>query len=178
MIFKNNKLQSIKNKSRGFTLLELLLYMGIFSILTLTLFQLFTMVLDTQLESQSTSSVLQDGQYILNRFNYDIRQAKNVSAPPVGTELATLELLINSITYVYTLTNGNITIASTGAQTTDQLKSSNTNASALSFTHISDTKGGNTDTVTISFTLNSNISERGSPQAESFKTTVGIRPKQ
>lgn len=177
MISRIHKLYKIKNKSQGFTLLELILYLGIFSILTVVLFQLFTSIIDTQLESQSTSSVLQDGQYILNRFNYDIKQTNNIISPPIGSESATLQLIIGSDTYEYTLANGNITIATVGAEASDQLNSINTNVSDLSFTHLGDTQGGNTDTITISFTLNSNILRPGGPQSENFKTTLGIRPQ-
>lgn len=167
-----------KSNNMGSTLIELLLYMAIFSILTAAIFQLFTAIIDTQLESQSTSSVLVDGQYILNRFNYDIKQAKNIISPPVGGQSSTLQLSINNTTYTYTLSNGNITITSSGAQTSDQLNSNNTNASSLSFTHQGDTQGENTDTITISLTLNSTTPKQGGPKTENFKTTVGIRPKQ
>lgn len=178
MIIKINKQSMFKSKNIGSTLIELLLYMVIFSILTVALFQLFVSIIDTQLESQSTSSVLVDGQYILNRFNYDIKRAKNITSPLVGGTSSTLELSIDTTTYTYTLTNGNITIASGGAQTSDQLNSTNTNVSDLNFTHLGDTQGNNTDTVTISFDLNSNILRQGGSQSENFKTTLGIRPKQ
>lgn len=167
-----------KKRKQGSTLIELLLYMGIFSILTVALFQLFSSIIDTHLESQSTSSVLVDGQYILNRFNYDIKQAKNIIAPLVGGQSSILQMSINTTTYTYTLTNGNLTIATSGAQTSDQLNSVNTNISNLGFTHLGNTQGGSAETITISFTLNSNISKQGGPQTENFRTTVGIRPQQ
>lgn len=178
MNIKIFKKRAHKSKNLGSTLIELLLYMMIFSILTVALFQLFVMIIETQLESQSTSSVLVDGQYVLNRFNYDIKRAKNIISPMTGGQSSTLELSIDTTTYIYTLTNGNITIASSGAQTSDQLNSTNTNVSDLSFTHLGDTQGNNTDTITISFNINSNVSRQGGPQSENFKTTFGIRPKQ
>lgn len=167
-----------KSKNSGSTLVELLLYMVIFSILTVALFQLFVMIIETQLESQSTSSVLVDGQYILNRFNYDIKRAKNITSPLLGGQSSTLQLSIDTTTYIYTLTNGNLTVATSGAQTSDQLNSTNTNVSDLIFVHLGDTQGNNVDTITISFDLNSNISRQGGPQTENFRTTFGLRPKQ
>lgn len=178
MIIKIFKQTVNKNKSIGSTLVELLLYMVIFSILTVALFQLFVMIIETQLESQSTSSVLVDGQYILNRFNYDIKRTKSIVSPLVGGQSSTLQVSIDSTTYTYTLTNGNLTIASSGAEIADQLNSTNTNVTNLNFTHLGDTQGNNTDTITISFEINSNISRQGGPQTENFKTTLGIRPKQ
>lgn len=174
-IFSN--IRSRKGK-KGSTLIELLLYIGIFSILTAVLFQFFGTIIDTQLESQSTSSVLLDGQYTLNRFNYDIKQANSIISPAIGEQSSTLQLSINNTTYIYTLTDGNITIASSGAQTTDQLNSVNTNASGLSFTRLGDTQSGNVETITISFTLTSDIAIRGNPETRNYKSTFGIRPKQ
>ena len=172
-----SKLANRKGK-RGSTLIELLLYIGIFSILTAVLFQFFGTIIDTQLESQSTSSVLLDGQYALNRFNYDIKQTDSIIAPTLGEQSSTLQLSINSIIYTYTLTDGNITVASSGAQTIDQLNGVNTNASGLSFTHLGDTQGGNVETITISFTLTSDIANRGNLETRNYKSTFGIRPRQ
>lgn len=174
LIFKNKR----RDRSRGFTLVELLLYMGIFSILVVALFQLFTSIIDTQIESQSSSSVFLDGQYILNRFKYDMDRAKNIITPssPGGQE-TTSKLSIGNATYTYSLVAGNLTLTDDVASTTAQLNSTDTTVSNINFTRLSDTQGKNTDTLTISFMLTSNIIKRGGPKAGNFKTTVGIRPK-
>lgn len=175
LIFKNRN----REGNRGFTLVELLLYIGIFSILVVSLFQLFTSIIDTQIESQSTSSVFLDGQYTLNRFKYDIERAKNIIGPSSpGEQRSTAKLSIDNTTYTYSLADGNLTLTNDVASTTGQLNSADTVVSNLSFTRLSDTQGKNTDTLTISFRLTSNIIKRGGPKAENFKTTVGIRPKQ
>ncbi len=165
--------------NRGFTLVELLLYIGIFSILVVTLFQLFTSIIDTQVQSQSSSSVFLDGQYILNRFRYDIERTKSIIAPSSsGAQGTTVQISIDGVTYIYTLTNGNITLTNNATSTTDQLNSLNTTVSNLNFTRLSDTQGKNTDTLIISFRLTSNIIERKGLNTQNFKTTIGIRPKQ
>lgn len=175
LIFKNK----YREGSRGFTLVELLLYMGIFSILVVTLFQLFTSIIDTQIESQSSSSVFLDGQYILNRFRYDIERTKSIITPSSsGTQATTAKLSIDNAAYTYSLVNGNLSLTNDSASTTGQLNSLDTAVSNLNFTRLSDTQGKNTDTLTISFRLTSNIIKRGEPKAENFKTTIGIRPKQ
>ena len=48
-------------KQKGFSLVELLLYMGLFSILLASLMQLFGAIIAVRLESEATSAVLQDG---------------------------------------------------------------------------------------------------------------------
>ena len=172
------KISNFKS-TKGFTLVELLLYMGIFSILVVTLFQLFTSIIDTQSQSQSSSSVFQDGQYILNRFRYDIERAKSIITPSSqGEQGTTTKLSIENTTYTYSLVDGNLALTNDVASTTGQLNSADTTVSNLNFTRLSDTQAKNTDTLTISFRLTSNIIKRGGPKAENFKTTVGIRPNQ
>ena len=169
----------LKEKNQGFTLVELLLYMGIFSILLVALFQLFTSIIDTQIESQSSSSVFLDGQYILNRSRYDIQRAKSIITPSSqGEQGTTTKLSIENTTYTYSLVDGNLALTNDVASTTGQLNSADTTVSNLNFTRLSDTQAKNTDTLTISFRLTSNIIRRGGPNAKNFKTTIGIRPKQ
>ena len=169
----------LNEKNQGFTLVELLLYMGIFSILLVALFQLFTSIIDTQIESQSSSSVFLDGQYILNRSRYDIQRAKSIVTPSSSGEQGTItKLSIDNAIYTYSLVGGNLTLTNDIASTTGQLNSIDTTVSNLNFTRLSDAQGKSTDTLTISFRLTSNIIRRGGPNAENFKTTIGIRPKQ
>lgn len=164
-----------KDEQKGATLVELLLYMGIFSILTAALFQLFSTILSTQLESQSTSSVLTDGQFIINRFNYDVKRAESVTSPSVGTQSGALTLLIDGVGNTYSLDNENLEIASGAAEA--QINSLNTTISNLNFERLSDTNGRGEDTITISFTIDSSALYHGETQSRNFKTSIGLRPK-
>jgi len=176
---KKQKIIKVLLNKQGFTLVELLLYMGIFSILVVALFQLFTSIIDTQIESQSSSSVFLDGQYILSRFRYDLQRAKSILTPSSpGAQETTTKFSIDNFTYTYSLVGGNLSLTNDVASTTGQLNSADTTVSNLNFIRLSDTQGKNNDTLSISFRLTSNIIKRGGPKAENFKTTVGIRPKQ
>lgn len=172
---KNLNLFKILKSNKGFTLVEILLYIGIFSILIVVLFQLLSSIFDVQLESQSTSSVVRDGRFILNRFSYDIGQAKTIISPiSLGSQSASLQFSIGSTTYTYLLVNENLTLANSSLGTTDELNSINTAVSNLNFLRLSDTNGDN-DTVTISFILTSKIIKRGEASLQSFTTTMGTR---
>lgn len=165
-VFKNNK---------GFTLVETLLYIGIFSILIVVLFQLLSLIFDVQLESQSTSSVTQDGRFILNRFSYDIGQADTIISPSSpGSQSAVLQFSKNGTIYTYSLANENLTLTNSSLGTSDELNSNNTTVSNLNFLRLSDTSGNN-DTVNISFTLKSKIIKRGGVSSENLTITVGTR---
>jgi len=165
--------RKFKNQ-KGFTIAELLLFMGIFSILTVVLLQLLTSIFDVQLESQSTSSVSQDGRYILNRLGYDIQKATTIVIPNIGNQDQTLQLASGGIVYTYSLANGNLTITSSPSGTTDQLNSFNTTVSDINFLRLADINNKN-DTVSFSFTLTSKAIKRSGAVVENFRTTVGIR---
>src|SRR5690242_20616871 len=93
----------------GFTLIELLIYMGIFSILLLILTKMFTAIIDVHLESQATSSVSQDGNYIMTRLSSDIRKAKTVVLPAPGTQDTQLHIKASGFdeTFQIITQNGN-----------------------------------------------------------------------
>jgi type II secretory pathway pseudopilin PulG len=170
------KKNSIFNKNQGLTLIELLLFMGIFSILLVVLFQLFVAVFDVELESQATSVVAQDGRYILNKFTYDIKNATSSSiiTPVVGAPGQTLVISQGLANYTYALINGNLTINNNTLGTTDQLNSVNTTVTSINFSRLSDTNN-EFSTISISFTLNSKVIRRNGVNSESFSLTAGTR---
>lgn len=162
----------MKKNIKGFTLIELIMYIGLFSILLLVMTQIFTWILDIQLESQATSSIFQDGQYITNRISYDIQRAQSIILPATnGQSTNNLELNIDGTTYIYTIINNNITVSNN--LDTNALNSSNTNISNLTFKRVGNTSGK--DTVNLSFTITSNIRRPSGYQTRNFQTTVGTR---
>ncbi|HYM65619.1 MAG TPA: prepilin-type N-terminal cleavage/methylation domain-containing protein [Candidatus Sulfotelmatobacter sp.] len=167
-------MKNIFKKQTGFTLIELLIFMGIFSILILSMFQLLTSIFDVQLESQSTSVVSQDGRFILNRLTYDIKNSTSVTTPGVGNQGQTLAVYDGVKTFTYRLSNGNLTLTNSLTGATDQLNSFNTSVSNLNFLTLSD-NGSGSETVTISFTINSKVTRRGGINTENFTMTQGTR---
>jgi len=165
---------NFKNQ-KGFTLIELSIFMGIFSILIFALFQLLISIFDVQLEAQSTAVVTQDGRYILNRFAYDVNNSTSIISPSLGVTGQSLVMSNGTNTYTYSLSNGNLTLTASPSGTTDNLNSVNTTISNLSFLRLSDINGKNINTITATFTINSKIIRRSGVNTENFKTTVGIR---
>lgn len=172
---------------KGFTLIELLLYMGIFSILLVVLMQLFTSILNVSLESKATSSVEQDGSYILSRLSYDIHNgtALTVSAvPPTAvttctwpTSTACQLQITGTPTNTYTVNNsGNLLI-----NTTDQLNSDSTKVTQIVYTKLVNTASAVDNpnpkpSVRIAVTVQSKTIRRGGIlQTKIFQTTIGVR---
>ena len=148
--------------------------MAILSILLVALFQLLTSIFDVQLESQATSSVSSDGRFILNRLGYDISRAGAITSPDVGSQAASLVFSDGSETYTYSLADGNLILSATPSGTQDQLNSYGTSVSDLSFLRLSDV-GGEIDTITVTFTLESIVIRRGGTESETFRITIGTR---
>jgi len=96
---------------KSFTIIELLLYMGILSIILFIFIDLFISMSRLRTETQAISNVQQDTSYLLNKFIYDIHQASTISIP--ATPLAqsnTLNLIINGTSYSYSSQSGNLNL--------------------------------------------------------------------
>lgn len=144
------------------------------SIFIVLLTQLFNSVLDLQLESESTSNVEQEGRYILARFMYDINRADSLVFPTtLGTNSQILQLQIAGVTYAYTLdaVNKNLTINNNNGL--DVLNNANTSISNLNFIRIG--SGGPRDTIKVSFTVTSKISQAKGFEVKNYVTTIGLR---
>src|SRR6266550_3490019 len=162
-----------KNLQSGFTLIEQLIYMGLLSILLAVFLQIFTSILDVHLESQATSSITQDGNYILVRLAHDIRLAQKVTSPSQGASSnSSLQIIDGATNYTYQLTGNNLTISVNGA-TPDNLNSVSTKVSSINFTNLGNNASGLKNTVQIAVTLKS-VTQRinGKIQTETFQTTV------
>lgn len=100
---------------KGFTIIELLLYIGMLAGFILVLGQLFFSILDSQLESQANSAVDTEGQYLLTRLSYDIRRAASLTTPAaLGQTAATLVLDIGGTAHTYSLNGSNLTLTVSG----------------------------------------------------------------
>lgn len=158
----------------GFTLIELLVYMGLLSILLVALTTIFTAIIDTQLNAQTTSYVSQDGRYIYSRFIYDINNASSVQTPTgLGSTSASLVLTKDGVQVTYALSGNNLVMTdNTGSYT---MNSFGTTISNLSFKRVGNTGVSNPkDTFQISFTVSGNRPD-SSPEVKEFQTTAGLR---
>ena len=66
---------------KGFTLIELIIFMGLFSIIITILTSLFAATVQQQMSTQALSSSESDAAYLLARLEYDIDRATSVNEP-------------------------------------------------------------------------------------------------
>lgn len=159
-------------KNAGFTLLELLLSMGILMILIAILTTVFGQILDVQLESKSVSSVDQNGRYIMARFTHDMQSAQTIVVPAApGEQSDTLQIRVNSINYTYSASqSGDLVLINNNG--TDVLNNSSASISALTFTRIGN--GDTNDTIRVGFTVTSKTQQSRGADQKSFQTTLGL----
>lgn len=172
----SGKHAQIKSKHTGFTLVELILYMSLLITLIIILGQVFSSILDVQLESKSTSSVELDGRFIIAKLVHDMRtmqitpSVNDIIVEPssAGSTSGTLNFTVNSINYTYSLNNGNLQLVNDKG--TNNLNSVNTIISDLRFTRIG--QGTNTDTIRMNFALTSKIKSNSEPESRSYQTII------
>jgi type II secretory pathway pseudopilin PulG len=172
-MIKKIRTKELRQIERGFTLIELILYMGMLSILMTVLSAIFGTILDVQTESASTSSVDQDGRYILSRLTYDF----NASHPTVlitpdtpGAIAQTLELQLNNeVSDTFYSIDGNDNLVKTGPAGTFTLNSYDTKITNFTVTRLG--LNDSQDTVRVNFTLESRISQPSGNETRNITAT-------
>lgn len=159
-------------KQKGFTLVEMLIYMGLMAGFLLVLTDVLVAILDVKTESAATSSVEQDGRYITARFAYDVAQATSISQPPsLGATGEILTMVVGGNTYTYSLSGTNLQLVNNLG--TNNLNSSESKVSGLTFQRLGNI--GGKDTIKVTYILTSSTTRIGGSETRTFTTTVGRR---
>lgn len=159
------------SSSKGFSLVEFLVYMGVFSILLVVLSSLFATVIDAQLESKSTSSVDQDGRYIMAKLMHDF-QANDpviIKTPAAsGGSATSLAINLNNapVDTTYSLdANNNLLLTDNGGAS--QLNTADTTISNLNVTRLG---AGDNATVRVSFTVTSTTRRKNGVETKTYQS--------
>lgn len=135
----NSKLQNNKQPN-GFTLVELLIFMALFSVVLVILSSLFAATVQQQLETQAISATESDSTYIISRLQYDLDRADAVIEPANPGETSnTLILDIGGQEYTYSVTSERL-IMSTLSETYELL-SPRSKVTGVSFGQIGNIDG-------------------------------------
>lgn len=154
----------IKHLKSGFTLVEMLITMGIVSTLFIIFAQLAGGIFSLQLESGSYATLTQDYRYLLSRLAYDVSRATTLTV----VDSSTLDLTINSSVSRYHWDGSDLTINDV------PLNSSSTSLPTLSFS--ANQVLGGLSSVTVDATLTTTYSLPNQSQVSiSLNTTLGTR---
>lgn len=156
----------------GVTLIEMLIVMGLLSILLVVMATIFTSAADVQQQSRSYSATISNGRFIMARLNYDIARASSIVSPASpGASTSALELDIGGTDYTYNLAGNNLQL--TDGIGTDNLNSDDVVVSNPNFEEVSG--GGGLPTILYNFTLTSTALSNGSADTQTFTSAAGLR---
>lgn len=159
-------------KSKGFTIIELLIYVALLSGFLIVITDIFASIMEVKLESSATSAVEQDGRYILSRLGGDISQSTSITTPgALGSTTNNLVMVVSGITYTYSLNGNDFQLVNNLG--TNILNSSESKISNLSFQKIGNP--GGKETIKLSFTVTSSTVRPSGPEVRTFSTTIGRR---
>lgn len=162
----------MKFHNKGFSLIELLLFMGLFTIILGVLTNLFSVIIDTQAEIESTSAVENDSKYITTRLMYDIQRAQSISVPAsLGAQTSTLSLLIDGNVVQYSVVDGNLML--TANSQSDMLNTHVTQVTNLSFQRFGNVGGKNA--VQLRMTLEDRNETAAGTESKDIETVIGLR---
>lgn len=162
---------------KGFTLIEILLYVGIASTILLVSTMFLQTLLEARIKNTTIAEVEQQGLQVMQYITQTIRNAESVTIPSVGTSASLLTLDVVDVSddpTLFDLSNGTIRITE-GASSPVVLTNSRVIASNLTFENYSrpDTPG----VVRISFILTyENLSGRQEHEFEkTFYASASLR---
>lgn len=165
------------NNQKGFTLVELLLYLALSAII-LTASSLFIqLVLEARIKNRAIREVDQQGQLALEVISRAIANAETVTTPATGASASSLTLTSLTPSISPTVINdvAGVLHIQEGASTAVPLTNSRVTVSGLTFTNLS--RASTPGIVRVTFTISTtNPSGRGeSSFTRSFTTSISLR---
>jgi len=166
----------LKISQKGTSLIELLLYFALLTIILIIATDLMIHSGEFSMEASAQNVTQEDARFITNRLAYDIHQASAITSPAsLGQTSFTLILTVGTETHTYTLTSNNLEYRKTvGSNTqTANLNSNLTKINSLIFQRLGSTSGK--PTVKITFEIEDLKGTKGKPVKKTFETVVGVR---
>ncbi len=162
----------IGNSSKAFTLVELLIFMAIFSVILVVLTSLFAAIVQQQLETQGMSAVETDATYLLGRLQYDFDRADDIVLPEISGDTSdSLTLVIGGLDYTYSLTG--TTLEMTTPSGTVSLTSPRTQVSDVSFHRAGNDSG--VPTIQVLITISSTAVNSTGSETRTIDTSFATR---
>lgn len=167
-----------RRSGAGFTLVELLLYVALTTIMVGTISAFLFLMLQVRVKSQVINEVEQQGQQAMQRITQVIRKASDITVPAQGASGSSATLVVTPVgssPTVFDLSAGALRITE-GVGAPVVLTNSRVTASALTFTNVS--RSVSSHDLRIQFTLTAvNSSGRNEyDYTKTFTTTAHVRP--
>lgn len=172
----NYKLQTT---SEGFTLVELVLWLGLVVIILASIATFVSNALEARVKNQTIAEVNSQARQIIQLIGQTVRNAEGIVAPSIGSSSSSLTLnMVDPILdpTVFDLNNGVIRIAEGVGATPVELTNSRITVTNLTFTNLS--RALTPGTVRIEFTIvhNNPGTRQEFEYTEDFTTSATVRP--
>ncbi|HEY0980358.1 MAG TPA: prepilin-type N-terminal cleavage/methylation domain-containing protein [Candidatus Paceibacterota bacterium] len=118
----------IKNTNKGYSLLELLVYVALFAMISVLLVHSLVVLMRTYASAQGFRRLQNNGELIIERITREVRDAESISTGTFGTHPGTLTLASGGDTVAFAVSNGAATItenSTTGILSTSQVAVTN-----------------------------------------------------
>lgn len=166
----------IKNSKSGYSIVEILIYIAVFTVLTTVVMNAFIVLTSFYAQNRTHHDLLENGNSVMERMSREIRNADSIrtSTSTFGTSPGVLDLEnyvdVTTSTYVkFSTTNGELNL-SVNNTNLGNLLSSNVQVTSLVFRKITTT---NSTAVKIEMTLRDTKDQTS--LAENFYDTIILR---
>lgn len=149
---------------RGFTLVELLLYIGVASLLIVTISSFITLMWEARVKNRTIAEVEQQGLQAMELITQTVRNAESVTVPSAGAQSSTLTVDAADAAddpTVFRESSGQLVIDEGSTPTTTAVTNDHVTVSGLAFTNLS--VSGTPGVVRIEFTITYNASADTNP---------------
>ena len=175
-------MNKVNKNNFGFTLIEVLIYLGLFGILFGGAVAAAFNVVETSGRNQTKAMLQEEGNFLTEKINWTLSGAQSVSAPALGTACASPGCPLSVVKWnaptinpvVIDIAGGDMTL-SKGGNPPLILNNSNISISNLSFTHNQDSGDGvNPESLQFSFIATARTSA-GLSYSQTFFSTNYLR---
>jgi len=156
---------------KGFTLVEVLLSVAIFSVIIVAFIGMLVVILQIQAQSSSSQAVNQESQFLLQKMQYYVESASLINVP-TSTPTSTLKFMVASTSLdpsSLTLSSGTVYLQQNGGAL-QALTSPKVTVSNLLFTRSANPPGH--DAVSISFTMAYNTNNVEQAFSQLFSSSI------
>lgn len=126
-------------KLKGFTLIEIVLYIGLASLVFLSISSLFSTLLQSSLKSRAISEVESNSVQIIQQITQTVRNATSINSPGLGSSASALSVIVPTGSLsptIFNLSSGALQMQE-GANPVTSLSSNVVTVSSLNFKNLS-----------------------------------------
>jgi len=166
--------KAVPEQGEGFTLIEILIYFGLLSVILIFVVDLFLNVGEFSISSRAEKQLQEDGSFILNRLSYDIQRADSILQPTnFGEDENSLSLQIGSETVSYSLSGTALLLSETVSGRSGSLNSNLTRLNTVFFRKVGSAQ--TKPTIKINLQLEYVDPTKQGNAVKNFETVVGLR---